>query len=195
MVQAEDLVSATRNLKVLYIGCHLTTRAFQSKIPSGAPFDSSRFASLLLNGTNLRSVTLSFDYRLRTEDSNAKALLALLPWANLKEFKLIGACIHGHELSELLEKLSPGTYIYLDFVHLLTGLWADLLDVLRTKADYKSYVSNPTGNENEGLDPVFDTWWGASAPTPASAYIRGEVSENPLRLSLTQDNTLSDATE
>ena len=184
-VQAEDLVSATKDLKVLDLDCQLTAQAFQS-----------RFASLLLNGTNLRSVTLHFkcwywSSTPQSQECSAKPLLELLPWANLKEISLIGTSIHGHELSELLQKLSPGTCVTLDYVHLLTGLWVDLLDVLRTKADCNSSVIDPTGSEDENLGKVFETSWGVPVGTPlafATAYIRGQISENPLRSSLTQDN-------
>ena len=48
---------------------------------------------------------------------------------------LIGAFVHYDELVQHLEKLLPGTYIFLNEVCLLRGVWADLLDVLRLQLE------------------------------------------------------------
>ncbi|KAI7781907.1 hypothetical protein LA080_014088 [Diaporthe eres] len=145
----KDLVSAAEHLKVLEIDCQLL-RAVQS----GGQARLSKLVSLFLNGTNLRSVTLCFGHwqsiRLG-ERSSLESLLALLPWANLRRVSLVNGSFQYDELSKHLEKLVPGTYILLIGVHLQSGLWADLLDLLRAKADCESDVKSPTGVEDQKL--------------------------------------------
>ncbi|KAG6368403.1 hypothetical protein INS49_002609 [Diaporthe citri] len=164
---------------------------------SGGQARVSKLVSLFLNGTNLRSVTLSFNCWQSSqtdERSSLEPLLALLPWVNLKRISLANGYFQYDELSKHLEKLKPGTYIDMDGVHLLSGLWADLLDVLRLKADCDSTVRDSTGNDDEELDYTyrgnFITW--DDTPNLATAYIRGDVFQNPLRSPPAQDNTDQD---
>jgi hypothetical protein len=115
-------------------------------------------------------------------------LLATLPWDNLKEISLTCAFIHYHELIQHIEKLSPTTYIAFQEVCLLSGVWVDLLDALRQKADCSSSVVWMRGKEDERLGQTFtyvdEDWeekWEEDTENPASAYIRGQIAENPLR--------------
>lgn len=153
--QAEDLVTKAGNLEILKIDCLFKMQDVRPKASSESQVIPSRFASLLSNSTNLKSMILRcFDGWTTPRfsmDLNAGPLLASLPWASLKRFDLVRAYLHGDELIEHLKKLSPGTYIRLDRVHLLTGLWADLLDVIREKADCYSSVTNAEGNQDEWL--------------------------------------------
>lgn len=182
--EAEDLISAAEHLKVLEIGFQVKSQTTEEQI------DLYKLVSLLCKGTNLRSVTLKLEYYFNRGTSNAGPLLALLPGAKLREIRLKDISAHCEELSELLKKLAPGTYISLDGLCLLSGLWADLLDVLRTKASCDSEVKSPMiksriswhGEENVRLP----------TPSSATAYIRGELLENPLRSHPAQDNADQD---
>lgn len=182
---AKDLVSGAEHLQVLDIDCQLTVQAFQSENPDGQ-VSESKLASLFLSGKSLRSVTLRFGSSPNPrpgERSSLEPFLAMLPWANLKFISLVYGSFRYREISEHLEKLLSRTYILLDGVHLLSGLWADLLDVLRAKANRKSDVLDPTGDEDQRLDHRFrDQFYkGNRTKSPAAAYIRRQISENPLR--------------
>lgn len=93
--------------------------------------------------------------------------------------------LHGDELTEYLEKLLPGTYITLDCVHLLSGLWADLLDVLHTKADCVSRVLEPDGIQLEESEPKWHAYFleieDDDEKAFATLYVRGILSANPLQ--------------
>lgn len=186
-----DLISAAENLRVLEIDCQLTSRPTQSLGLSSV----SKLMGLFLNGTKLTSVDLSFASTAETtERSSLEPLIALLPWANLRRLSLGHACFHCDELSNHLEKLSPGTYIYLEEVHLVSGLWADLLDVIRAKASSDSDVVDPWGFEDVELDcsyhEKFIAW--DNKQSVVAAYIRGQVSDNPM---LSDDDSEEDDSE
>lgn len=191
--QAEDLVSAAEHLKLLEIFCHLKVRAPEEQV------SLCNFASLLAKGTNLRSVAFGFGLLPKAEGLSVGPLLALLPWAKLRQVSLTSASIHCDELSELLKKLETATYIKLNSVCLRSGLWANLLDVLREKATCDSEVEDVSGKEDQGVDAVefgrqVDRTYNG-APNPATRYIRGELLENPLRLYPAQDDMDSDDTD
>lgn len=187
--RVKALVSAAEHLKVLEIDCRLITRAVQS----GGQARVSRLVSLFLSGTNLRSVTLRFEtWRAHRpgERSIFEPFLALLPWVNLRRVSLINGSFNYGELSKHLEKLMPGTCILLEGVHLLSGLWVDLLDLIRAKADCHSNVISPSGNElverSGAFHNTFAQWEHTSSP--ATAYIRGQITDNPLRSPPDQDD-------
>lgn len=181
--EARDLVRAAQHLEVLDLDCQTTLQPVQCKYPSGERAIITKLASLFLHGTSLRSVTLRFGFE-------PEPSLAFLPWANLKRISLVYFYLHYDELSKHIEKLSPGTYILLKEVHLESGLWADLLEVIRAKADCHSDVINPEGCvDAEMTDEFFEIFLSRGHnPSPATAYIRGQISENPLRSPPDQDN-------
>jgi hypothetical protein len=72
---------------------------------------------------------------------------------------------------------------------LVSGVWVDLLDVLRGKAECNSSVIWMKGKEDEkprhafhNIDKEWQEKWEEDAENPASTYIRGQISQNPLRL-------------
>lgn len=192
--QVRDLFSAARHLQVLEIDCRLAVQPTPYEYPSGERVTISRLASLLLSSSNLRSVTLAHGHSPEADTWKLESSLALLPWANLGKISLDCAFIHFDELSTYLEKLTPGTCIHLKDVYLMSGLWVDLLDVIRAKADCHSNVIGPEGNvPEERTDAFYNTfrrWNGKSGP--ATAYIRGQIMNNPLRYPPDQDNMDTD---
>lgn len=188
--QVRDLVSAARHLQVLEIDCCLTVQPTPYEYPSGERVTISRLASLFLSSSNLRSVTLTLGPEPEADGWKVEPSLALLPWANLRKISLTNTYIHFDELSTYLEKLTPGTCIHLTGMYLLSGLWVDLLDVIRAKADRHSNVIAPAGNEaserTEEFYRKFESRPGESSL--ATAYIRGEITDNPLRSPPDQGN-------
>lgn len=188
--QVRDLFSAARHLQVLEIDCCLTVQPTPYEYPSGERVTISRLASLFLSSSNLRSVTLTLGPEPEADGWKVEPSLALLPWANLRKISLTNTYIHFDELSTYLEKLTPGTCIHLTGMYLLSGLWVDLLDVIRAKADRHSNVIAPAGNEaserTEEFYRKFESRPGESSL--ATAYIRGEITDNPLRSPPDQGN-------
>jgi hypothetical protein len=181
--QTQALVHATKDLEVVDIDCLITMKGFQIKQPSYERLSLSALTGLLSNSTQLTSATLRFNVPeadQEVQDLNAGPLLAMLPWANLKEIILDRASVHYCDLAGHIQKLSRRTYIHLGKVYLLSGSWANLLDELRKKADDTSIVGELDGNDDWELVHIFEHWY--TAENPATAYIRGEISENPLRL-------------
>jgi hypothetical protein len=183
------LASVAERLQTLDLDYSIPAQDLQSKNTSWNGL--SELARLFANGKNLNSVALRCGLEMSKMERyhggtfNFEPLLALLPWANLKEIELAEIHIHYRNLKSHIDMLTPGTYIRLDDVYLLSGSWADLLDVVRTKADRKSVVERPLGKEDiEMGDGAYEDYvWDWLLPTnPASEYIRGETSENPLRL-------------
>jgi hypothetical protein len=82
-------------------------------------------------------------------------------------------------------------------VYLLSGTWVVLLDMLRGKADCNSVVSLPEGKEDgdpgEAFSELTADW--DEYDNPASAYVSGRLSENPLRSLLVPDGTGQDNTD
>lgn len=189
--QAREVVSYAERLKVLEIDCWLSVQATQMNHPVFGCVTVPTLVSLLLNGKNLTSVSLCFNPGLgqRPPHWSSEPLLALLPWGNLKEISLEDSFFQYDELSKHLEKLAPGTYIFMGRMHLVGGLWADLLDLLRAKADGDSNVRRPSGGDDEALGYTFDAFveWDNN-PSDAAAYIRGKIPHNPMRSPPDHDN-------
>jgi hypothetical protein len=193
--EARGLVSAGEHLEVLDISCQMTVQAFRKR-RSSKQTSLCEFACLFLKSKRLRSVSLhchSEAGRLSVRYS-AEPLLGFLPWASLKEISLISLSIHYYELKPHIEKLVGGTCIFLDRVYLLSGTWVVLLDLLRGKADCNSVVSLPEGKEDHESGDAFleltEDW--EDSDNPASAYVSGRSSENPLRSLLVPDSTGQD---
>jgi len=116
-------------------------------------------------------------------------------WTTLKTLWLAGVAIHYAELSDHINELSPGTHIVLEDVYLLSEFWADLVDVLREKADCNSTVTCLAGNndgEGDFFSDIVEQW--EDEENPASAYITRKCSDNPLRSLPVPHSTISDDT-
>lgn len=199
--KARDVLKAAQHLQVLSVSCYSHEVADQEKYPSGGYSNLSKLVRLFLEAPCLQDVELNFRelYSGRqAQGSNSESigkLVSLLPWTKLRKVALSCFFIRFDEFTTCLEQLEPGACIVLDTVNLLTGTWADLLDVLRTKADCASEVITPLGGEVEELDPdeLYDEYFLATddAESLATQYVRGILSENPLR----QHHDVSDTDE
>lgn len=188
--QVRDLTSGASHLQELSIDCQAAVQPAPNQHPSGESIGETRLMSLFLKGTKLRSVTLRPGPAPHRDGWGVEQSIALLPWANLKKIRLISSSIHAGELSKYLEKLTPGACIMLEDITLLSGLWAGLLDVIRAKADCHSKVIYPKPCEAAEMTEGFhDTFLRRGrTSSAATAYIRGQITDNPLRSPLDQDN-------
>lgn len=182
--QIRDLSSLAEHLKVLRISCNwIEPGALANPSPELIVFPE--LITCLLKSPKLRSVFLDFgdsDYSIQHELLNGVfvgSLLALLPWSNLNEIFLVRFHIHYEKLRKHLKKLKPGTSVSFEAVYLESGIWADVLDVLRGKVGRTSHVIEPGGAIDELLDSCFRSHF--SYRKTISEYLRGDRIENPLR--------------
>lgn len=201
----KDLANAVENLEVVEVNCDLQVNCDleadsdmetpavetggQGHVPTLVPF--------FLKGTKLRSVTLRWKQRFEDDEDrwdrdSLQLLTASLPWGNLKRISLINGDFEYDDLSKHLEKLKPGTYILLKRVKLVSGLWADLLDLIRAKGDCHSDVIKPDTDEPELFTTGFRETYKLESRNgmlnPGTAYIRGQTADNPLRTVPSQGN-------
>lgn len=153
----DDLANAAEILEALEINCELILRADKS----GGLARVSDLVCLLLKGGNLRSVTICFGYSFPLEHSHMcgsgslAPLFSLLSWVNLRRICFLHCYFEFDETNEHFDKLKPGSCIVLQNVHLLSGSWADLLDVIRAKADGDSEVLAVRFAEAEAVTDEF----------------------------------------
>lgn len=188
--QARDLAGATGKLQDLDTDYRLAIQPVLHEHPSGDSVSKTQLVSVFFNSRKLRSVTLSSGPSMFDDHWEVAPWIAWLPWPTLKKIKLVSFYIHFDELSKFLEKLTPGTCIILEGTRLLSGLWADLLDLIRAKADCHSNVFYPEGCDAVEMgDSFYDKFQSRHGiASVAAAYIRGQITDNPLRSPPDQDN-------
>lgn len=103
---------------------------------------------------------------------------------NLSDFPL-----HLRELKTFLGVLNGPLCIYLNDVLLLSGTWAEALDLIRQKANHASYMARQRGAERDDMseEDIMAIFGNERFPFPdehgkATWYIRGYAKENPLRI-------------
>lgn len=194
--EAGDVVNATRHLRVLSIfDCPYTAiNAADQHLREWTGL--SRLLRLFMKAPNLQDVNLGFlDWPSDSQDQgpNSSSIgntISLLPWTKLRKVSLGNLSIRFDEFTTCLEQLKPGAYIMLETVTLLTGTWADLLDLLRTKADCASDVEYPHGGELVQSSELKQYFSNFDRPKgPVAKYIRGVISQNPLRQSYGDSDT------
>ncbi|KAL1873013.1 hypothetical protein Daus18300_004154 [Diaporthe australafricana] len=188
--QIKDIARVAKQLKVLQISCRWVEPAILAKQPSGNWANFPQLASCFLKAPKLRSVSLEFGDSDRNPQSSClnaasvEPLLALLPWTELTEIRLTGFRIHYGKLRTYLEMLQPGALVILINVYLESGIWADVLDLLRGKVDGSSDVIEPGGAKDIELDAC---WYDhifldyVDTDHVVAEYLRGDRTENPLR--------------
>ena len=111
-------------------------------------------------------------------------------WPNLRNLIVESSSFHLNELDGLIKDTKgPLSYLSLCNPHLLSGTWAEALDILRTKpATECAALEDPTGAECETLsvedyNAIFERPEGVehNQGSKAEKYIRGLPVPNPLR--------------
>ncbi|KAL8997609.1 MAG: hypothetical protein Q9169_003156 [Polycauliona sp. 2 TL-2023] len=118
------------------------------------------------------------------------SLMTFRTWENLKIVSWRGVPLHQVDLERFLQQLrKPLLDLTLCSVHLLSGSWAEVLEILRrAPTGCRTSLSNPRGAECEELSveeqsrvfdkPKDDRIWGNSQ---AEEYIEGYLDHNPLK--------------
>lgn len=194
--EAGDVANAIQHLRVLSIFDYPYAATDEANQHPKEWTSLSRLLRLFMKAPSLQDVHLGFlDWPSDSQDQepNSRSVgntISLLPWTKLRKVSLGCFSIRFDEFATCLEKLEPGAYIMLESVCLLTGTWADLLDLLRTKADRASDVKYPQGGElvqSVDLKQYFSSF--ECPKGPVGQYIRGVISQNPLRQSHNDSDT------
>ena len=151
--QLQQLTAGTEHLRVFDLGGFASNRGRRPTADHGLEQIAS-FGSLVsacMGGKALRrlSARLSFaldDFSLQPPVSMG-SLLAPRQCPNLKTLNLTAYPLHLNELKGLLRCLSGPLSINLNHVLLLSGTWAEALDLIRDKADGDSFVKRQLGAE------------------------------------------------
>lgn len=117
---------------------------------------------------------------------NLSSIISLRSWQNIYYFHWKAVSLHLAELerfNDLLDK--PIMLMSMREVHLLSGTWAEALDILRRKSTNYSELRDPLGAECEMMSteekkavfdkPIMDRY----AINLADQYIRGYINQNP----------------
>lgn len=117
----------------------------------------------------------------------------LLPWRDsLRDIHLSDIAVHLSDLQCLADQLRIlGTrldILTLRRVHLLSGTWAEALEILRTvEVEYEKEIAEPQGAECDDVTMMlggrYDVVFGRSdgVRTLADEFINGDTKQNPLR--------------
>ena len=125
-------------------------------------------------------------------DGDSLARWAQPPWRNLRDVHLSNFALHLSELERLAAQLrESGTklgFLTLEKVHLLSGTWAQALELLRNvEVEWEKEITQPQGAECEDVtmmlggryDMVFGRWDGVRSL--AEEFINGDMKHNPLK--------------
>lgn len=189
--QASCLKVAAENLKVFTFEDHTdylsTARTFCA---------FSTYFGIVSGAGKLAALTVSLKpmpkrrYTSQPECRYIGSLLASFRWPHLREINLTGVPFHLTDLKSFIEKLRPEACVALNYTYLLSGTWAEGLDLLRTRANAGSWVDSLTGAEchsisSDQLGQIFD----GEKASWASQYVQGAPIRNPFLV--TEDETVN----
>lgn len=166
-----------------------------------SPEQIARFCSLIsscMGGKALTRLEVDLSFALDKFDPQPHvsmgSLLASRHCPDLEILHLSKFPLHLRELKKFLEGLNGPLRIILDDVLLLSGTWAEALDLIRHKASWESYVRRPRGAECDDMSEEdtqaifgkssFDSYGyeGYEGKGKATWYITGYAKHNPLRI-------------
>lgn len=123
----------------------------------------------------------------RVPHSNLGPIISLRPWKNLDTINLHAFPLRLENLKQFVHNLQKApSYMSLSDCHLLSGTWAEALDVLRRKTKHISF-SDPKGAECDDMThaekkAIFESKGKRTMDTSlAEDYLRGRIPNNPLR--------------
>lgn len=192
--QLQQLAAGTENLRVFeFRGCHRHSES-EPTVDFG-PEQIASFRSLVssfMGGKALTRLDLDLSFTLDElapqPPVSMGSLLVSQHCPNLEILQLSYFPLHLRHLKTFLDGLNGPVDINLDHVVLLSGTWAEALDLIRYKADRYSSVTGPRGAECDDLSEedtaaIFgkDKYPPVGEEGKATWYIRGYDKVNPLR--------------
>lgn len=192
--QLQQLAAGTENLRVFDFRGRDDQKEFGPIVDFG-PEQVTSFCSLVSSCMGGKALTrLDLDLSFTLDESAPQppvsmgSLLVSRHCPDLKVLRLSYFPLHLKQLKRFLDALNGPVYINLDHVMLLSGTWAEALDLIRHKSDRHSSVTEPRGAEcddmsEEDMQAIFgmdDSLSPYIEEGKAAWYIRGYIKENPL---------------
>ncbi|KAE8454428.1 hypothetical protein EG329_000050 [Mollisiaceae sp. DMI_Dod_QoI] len=190
-----DLAAVSQRLRSFDFSPNATEFDFQRAPGADEMKDLGIFVSALMDTRSLEDINLDLHYL--WEQGNPPILsfgpvITPRPWPNLREIYLRGLSLHLSELERLVDQLNDSVHLLaIQLMHLLSGTWADGLDLLRKfgisqgHLDMRVVFLDPSGAECETLtyaakEEIFGRE-SANMKNRAEEYIGGHIDRNPLR--------------
>jgi hypothetical protein len=194
--QLQQLTAGTERLRVFCFRCYAPGTDRGPIIDHGPEEIASlgSFISACMGGKALRRLDVDLDLTLDESGPQPPAsmgsLLALRQCPDLRILQLSHYPLHVSELKTFLNGLNKPLDITLDNGLLLSGSWAEALDLIRCKTSDTSWgsVIEPRGAEcddmsEEEILAIFgkERFPSVGKEGKATQYVRGYIDENPLR--------------
>lgn len=155
------------------------------------------YFGVVFGAGNIEALTISLKHLLKghppfePEFGFVGALLASLRWPHLRKVNLTWVPFHLTSLEGFIEKLQPEACVALEYAYLLSGTWAEGLDLHRTRANAEFWVYSLTGAECDSFSShqwrrIFD----GEQASWANQYVQGVPIRNPFLA--TEDETGDD---
>ncbi|KAF3397365.1 hypothetical protein DPV78_007634 [Talaromyces pinophilus] len=146
------------------------------------------YSPLLHRGEALTQLNFIMSFALdESAPVSMGSLLVPRHYPNLEILRLTDFPLHLKELKRFLECLNGPICFFMDELWLLSGTWAEALDLIREKAWWESYVVRQHGAEcddmsEEDYEAIFgkDRLPSLSDAGTATRYVRGMIKNNPL---------------
>ncbi|CZR63746.1 uncharacterized protein PAC_13643 [Phialocephala subalpina] len=150
----------------------------------------SKFLNTIMDTDCLESIDLCFETlweRRTTPHFTLGPVIMLRPWPNLNHVSWYAPSLHLEDIKQFVSDLSKKpSYMSMWDCHLLSGTWAEALDILRGNTQYITF-KDPFGAEcddmtDEQKKAIFEAEGKHHMDTsPAENYLRGYIPNNPLR--------------
>ena len=191
--QLQQLTAGTERLRVFDFRCSAPETDRGPIVDHGPEEIASlgSFISACMGGKALRRLDVDLDLTLDESGPQPPAsmgsLLTLRQCPDLKTLQLSHYPLHLSELKTFLNGLNAPLHITLDNGLLLSGTWAEVLDLIRGKTSWGS-VTEPRGAEcddmsEEEILAIFgnERFAAPGKESKATRYVIGYTDENPLR--------------
>ncbi|KIN05432.1 hypothetical protein OIDMADRAFT_101997 [Oidiodendron maius Zn] len=190
--QLQQLTAGTERLRVFDFRCFAPETNRGPTVDHG-PEEIASLGSIIsacMGGKALRRLDVDLDLTLHESGPQPPAsmgsLLALRQCPDLRILQLSHYPLHVSELKTFLIGLNGPLQITLESVLLLSGTWAEALDLIRAKTSWGS-VTDPRGAEcddmsEEEIQAIFGERFASHGKEgKATQYVLGYTDENPLR--------------
>ena len=191
----EDLVAlkaSVQGLKHFKLRArHFKVRSFGPPVPEAEVEHIKTFLHALLDTQSLEHLFLDFGFLWDRDNMPSSTSLGSLftfrSWPKLRHLFWRVCPLHLEEFKQFIGNLStPIEYMGPHATHLLSGTWAEALDVLRRKAKYTT-IECPSGGGLEDMpkeerEDIFPRRNGRpDSDSKAEQYVAGKIEQNPLR--------------
>lgn len=191
----EDLVALTASVQRLkqfkLRSQEVRPRTFWPPVPEAEVEHVKTFLRALLDTPSLEDLSLDltflWDHDNMPSSTSLGSIFTFRSWTKLHNLFWRICPLHLEEFKQFISNLPASIEFISPYAtHLLSGTWAEALDVLRGKARYTT-IEYPSGGELEGMpkedrENIFLRQRGRrESDSKAEQYIAGRIEQNPLR--------------